>query len=358
MRIVTAGALAASSLLLACNNGEREGEAFTSSSIWPDACSEVDVTEGSSEWRTLLPDDSQRDEPLHGITPTGVAAAGGGSLYLVDPVENRLSLIDSTGAIRRQWGKKGDGPGEFRGSSTLALSRDGLVYVGSRGRITVFDSTGRLKRTIRTRLRSPVADFAVLPNGNIVVASEPWPGERPGAPYVVILSPDGRQLRDVLRTTKWSPRPVRPLLVPMANPLRVSADGNGMFAVWYSIDNYAQVFDSAGTRVGLVEGCLSRTISDFYGRAAQANARMTTYYPITLGTALIDNKLIVVSQHYRNKVSSLRVRRYGLDGTEITARDYDVSRHPHFSLVIALNDSSWIAFAPHSERGIGILTLH
>jgi hypothetical protein len=256
MRTLTAVALAATSWLLACDRDEQEGGGFATSGIWPDACSEVEVTEGRSEWRMLLPDDSDRDEPLHGITPTRVAVGRAESLYIVDPVESRLSVIDSSGAIRRQWGREGDGLGEFRGSSTLSLSREGLVYVGSRGRITVFDSTGKLERTIRTRLRSPVADFVVLPNGNIVIASEPWPAERPRAPYVVILSPNGQHLRDVLGTTVWSSRPVRPLLVPMANPVHVSVGGNGMFAVWYSIDNYAQVFDSAGTRLGLVEGCL------------------------------------------------------------------------------------------------------
>jgi hypothetical protein len=83
-----------------------------------------------------------------------------GSVYIADGYGNfRVAVFDSNGKFLRQWGSRGNGPGQFgspqgNGGSghphCVILSNDGLVYTCDRGnnRIQVFDKMGSLKRTI------------------------------------------------------------------------------------------------------------------------------------------------------------------------------------------------------------------
>jgi hypothetical protein len=83
-----------------------------------------------------------------------------GSVYIADGYGNhRIAVFDSNGKFLRQWGSRGDGPGQFGSAGResgghphcVVLSNDGLVYTCDRGnnRLQVFDKTGTLKRTIK-----------------------------------------------------------------------------------------------------------------------------------------------------------------------------------------------------------------
>jgi len=71
-----------------------------------------------------------------------------------------LHLFDlAAGAHLRSWGRDGEGPGEFQGSTGVAVV-DGHVYAldGTQGRLSIFEPAGNLVRAIR------LEDFGVLPN--------------------------------------------------------------------------------------------------------------------------------------------------------------------------------------------------
>jgi hypothetical protein len=99
-----------------------------------------------------------------------------GSVYIADGYGNfRVAVFDSNGKFLRQWGSRGNGPGQF-GSPTgnggsghphcVVLSNDGLVYTCDRGnnRIQVFDKTGNLKRTIKIDPPEFGGNFAKVSN--------------------------------------------------------------------------------------------------------------------------------------------------------------------------------------------------
>jgi DNA-binding beta-propeller fold protein YncE len=81
--------------------------------------------------------------------PTDVAFAKNGDIYVADGYGNsRVVKFDRTGKFLKAWGKYGSGPGEFNLPHTIAVDRQGNVYVGDREnmRIQIFDAEGTFLR--------------------------------------------------------------------------------------------------------------------------------------------------------------------------------------------------------------------
>lgn len=77
--------------------------------------------------------------------PTDVAFGPGEEIFVSDGYGNsRVMKFDKDGRFIKSWGKKGTAPGEFDLPHTIAVDRNGRVYVGDREnqRIQVFDSDG------------------------------------------------------------------------------------------------------------------------------------------------------------------------------------------------------------------------
>lgn len=79
--------------------------------------------------------------------PIGIARSPGGDLYVTDD-RQRVIRFSSDGAFRGQWGRQGEGPGEFSNAVGVAVARDGAVYVSDyeQDRIQHFDSEGKFVR--------------------------------------------------------------------------------------------------------------------------------------------------------------------------------------------------------------------
>ena len=78
--------------------------------------------------------------------PTDVAIAPNGDIYISDGYGNsRVVQLSKDGSFIRAWGKRGVGPGEFNTPHSIALDKQGRVYVADREnfRIQVFDSEGK-----------------------------------------------------------------------------------------------------------------------------------------------------------------------------------------------------------------------
>ena len=78
--------------------------------------------------------------------PADVAFAPNGDIFVADGhVNNRIVKFTKDGKYIKEWGKKGQGPGEFSVPHAIALDARGRVFVADRGnmRVQIFDQEGR-----------------------------------------------------------------------------------------------------------------------------------------------------------------------------------------------------------------------
>ena len=86
-------------------------------------------------------------DATHFNKPADLAFASDGSFYVADGYgNNRIAKFSREGKFLFDWGKKGQGPGEFDLPHSVAVDAQDLVYVADRNsaRIQVFDATGKL----------------------------------------------------------------------------------------------------------------------------------------------------------------------------------------------------------------------
>lgn len=75
--------------------------------------------------------------------PIGIAVARSGDVFVTD-ARLRVVRFNAAGEVLGQWGREGDGPGEFRNPVAVAVDADGAVYVSDYelDRIQKFTATG------------------------------------------------------------------------------------------------------------------------------------------------------------------------------------------------------------------------
>jgi hypothetical protein len=296
-----------------------------------------------SDW--ILEPTRDVPSPASGVSTTDIAFGAGGSLYVVDRFEAAVQEIDSSGSVVRKWGRTGDGPGEFRTPSAIAVGTDRHVYVAeSGGRISIFSDQGQLTRTLQFRGFANITDIVVLPSGNIVIARDVHPSEPTGA-YVSIVDTAGRTLQDVLSDSRDGAGQARPLLGRDINPVQLTAGAHGQFAVWYPMDSYVEVFDSIGNRLGVVEGCMPQELIARYAEQARRTDGWQTYLTLTFGVSIVEPSGVRVISYYGSKDRwLLRLRLYSLAGVAQSIRDFDFTGRLYFNRVDFSGPSSWIAY--------------
>lgn len=114
------------------------------------------------------------------FTPTGLAVALDGTVYITDFVRDSVSAFSAGGVFLRRWGVRGPGRGQFVGPCGIAVSKRGEVVVADYGnnRLQVFQPDGVFLRELGSadrkggsRLRWPNA-VAVTNDGEAVVVTE------------------------------------------------------------------------------------------------------------------------------------------------------------------------------------------
>lgn len=103
--------------------------------------------------------------------PTDVAFAPNGDFYVSDGyVNSRVVRFSKEGRYIAAWGTKGDGEGEFNLPHSVAVDRDGRVYVGDREnyRLQIFDSDGNFLTQWR-HVGSPWG-LDLRPDGTLFIA--------------------------------------------------------------------------------------------------------------------------------------------------------------------------------------------
>lgn len=86
------------------------------------------------------------DTPERFDRPTDVAVTPKGDFYVSDGYGNsRVVKFSADGKYLKEWGRKGNGPGEFNLPHAIRLDAQGRVYVGDRenNRVQIFDPNGK-----------------------------------------------------------------------------------------------------------------------------------------------------------------------------------------------------------------------
>ena len=80
-----------------------------------------------------------------------VAFDGAGRLHVFDDQASRIVVVDVMGGLIHEFGREGEGPGEFRSAVAMAVLTDGSVVVGDTGHraYSVFDANGAFQRAVR-----------------------------------------------------------------------------------------------------------------------------------------------------------------------------------------------------------------
>jgi hypothetical protein len=155
----------------------------------------------------------------------------GGRLAVVDDGSNEIRLFDAKGAHVKTFGRKGDGPGEFRNIERAErLAGDTIAIAHDRTIVSRFTADGVYigrsddKATPRKLTEPALVNITMILNGNSRVLSE-WPFRHPTGPVASefdakarfrIIGGDGAEVADLGNL----------------NAMRASSDRNGLTKPW------------------------------------------------------------------------------------------------------------------------------
>ena len=119
-----------------------------------------------------------------------VAFDAQGNLYVFDRTggmfsELRVLVFDATGAFVREFGRSGQGPGEFHMPMNYAVWRDGTTIVSDMGHAAyqIFDPSGGFVRMVRSSAEAPGDAGGAFMGASIRASAPIQPDPRGGAVY-------------------------------------------------------------------------------------------------------------------------------------------------------------------------------
>ncbi len=151
----------------------------------------------------------------------GMAFDDAGNLHILDRQALRVVVVDASGGLLRQYGRAGEGPGEFDDPRWIGVRKDGgaVVFDVGRNGFLIFGGDGAFERTVSLPgdgtlmpddLDLSAAEEALIPNGTVTsmsIAAALAGGYRnrvSGRP-VVRLSLQGERVRTDTLTIAWRP---------------------------------------------------------------------------------------------------------------------------------------------------------
>ncbi len=184
--------------------------------------------------------------------PRGVAVGTDGNIVVCDFGNNRIQEFTKELALVRQWGSRGELPGQFKDPCGVAVSPSGEVYVADTWgqRVQVFSKTGEFVREWSAGFYGP-RGIAIDADGSVVVADT-------GNNRIVRFSSAGQKQKEWGSKGNgegqfWEPTGVA---IDAAGKVYVSDNGNGRL----------QIFTRDGELVGVfpVPGWQSKVYSEPY----------------------------------------------------------------------------------------------
>ncbi len=133
---------------------------------------------------------------------------GAGNLYVLDRQVERVIVAGPAGEFVREFGREGEGPGEFEEVHGLAVKREGGAIVTDSRRLVfhIFQADGRVERTVRMDFTVGVlriGNFVAQPDADAIIAVPSASDE-----YMPSISPWlSRSERERLGGTMEMPQP-------------------------------------------------------------------------------------------------------------------------------------------------------
>ena len=128
--------------------------------------------------------------------PADVAFGANGDIYIADGyVNSRVVCYGADGRVKKMWGRKGSGQGEFDLVHGIAIDKKGRVYVADRNnrRVQIFDGEGKFLKQWR-HVGKP---FSFYIAGDVIFITD---GKEEGPEQVLIVDLEGRVLGKIGET--------------------------------------------------------------------------------------------------------------------------------------------------------------
>jgi hypothetical protein len=100
-----------------------------------------------------------------------IAVDGTGRVYVVENSQNKVLVFDRGGAFIDNFGRQGEGPGDFTLPMAIAFDGEGLTYVADQYRISVFDSARTFVRSFDYGIAGGIVNGMVLDGQRCVFIS-------------------------------------------------------------------------------------------------------------------------------------------------------------------------------------------
>ncbi|MCJ7580991.1 MAG: 6-bladed beta-propeller [Candidatus Aminicenantes bacterium] len=118
------------------------------------------------------------------------------NIYITDYQDQDIKIFDPRGKLIKTIGAKGDGPGEFRGILSVAVTEGGglVVLDGAARRTSFFDSSGQFLRSFKWRMG--YHNYIMIKSSSYVVGERAYSGIiENGYFYVKEIDFDGNEVR-------------------------------------------------------------------------------------------------------------------------------------------------------------------
>lgn len=109
--------------------GKGEGQFHLPHSILVDSRRRVLVGDRENDRVQVFDADGKFLEVWNGFAPYGLAFDPKGTVYVSDTRADQVIELDSKGAVRNRWGRRGSEPGEFKAAHMLGFDAAGNLYV-------------------------------------------------------------------------------------------------------------------------------------------------------------------------------------------------------------------------------------
>ncbi len=225
---------------------------------------------------------------------TDLAVDGEGLVYVTDAAQATVLVVDSSGAIVRQIGRRGNGPGELQQPRNVFASGDTVRVADAAGdQVHVFAREGRYVRSVHGFWGLALADLAIAPDGRAVAAQHGRNGV-----LALRVGPDGEPDDTLARTDhpltlgfdfQALKKELRDGHVPEAlltyTGPAIAADGSAwvVHLVAGRVDRYS-VSDSLLWSISLPDTVLTRLREGLFERTRRDTTRGFTF-PNALGVA-------------------------------------------------------------------------
>jgi hypothetical protein len=100
------------------------------------------------------------------VYPVDVDSDRSGDIYVLDYRDCVVKKYDVHGTFLKQFGRKGQGPGEFQSPGCLRISDRNEIYVGDDHKIEVFSPQGEYQRTLAVDL---LHFFDIVEDGDLII---------------------------------------------------------------------------------------------------------------------------------------------------------------------------------------------